>query len=738
MAKNLTVDIKAQNQDLKRKLRESQAYIKELERVARDNSRKTSSSFNRAKTSVSDFKKECQDAKTAITSAFSNIQSGNISGLVGSLKDIKTLGAGAAGGIAAVGAAAAIAAKQWADYNTEIAKANQVTKVTTGLSGPAADRMTDAARSIAQVYGVDFREAINSANTLMTQFGVSGDTAIQLLRDGMQGMIEGDGGKLLSMIQQYAPAFRDAGISASQLIAIIHNSEGGIFTDDNMNAIVMGIKNLRLMTEQTSEALAKLGIDGEEMTRKLNDGSMTIFDALRQVSGAIDNVGSGSQAAGEVMQRVFGKQGVTAGTNLGKAIATLNTNLDETKRQTGELGGKVAELEEAHEKLNTAIRDCFEYDGWQTMATGIKTELITALAKVLEITKDIKDFYEKTGNIGSTFFKSIADGAASTIPGLNSVYRLLKAIGLEKRAASSDGNSLASGAGIAGALSSTLPEVTVTPHNNRTSNNNRKSNSRTTNSNNRKTSNRTTKNTPEKTPLEKLKDKTNNVDYGQFYTSVANRAEEIEIPSKIIPKIESPEDLKKELIEASGAQDPLEVKTNIKLDTSDMDKAKKDFDNIISASEDMAEAMGNIGSSFETPEIEVGALIAQAIAELVAQFASVPKGATIYEWIATTAAGLVTLTTAIASIKSATSGYANGGVIGGSMMHGDQMLARVNSGEMILNGNQQSNLFNMINDGSSMMGGGNVHFVLRGADLYGSMKNFSTTKSFVGKNTGIK
>ena len=118
MAKNLTVDIKAQNQDLKRKLRESQAYIKELERVARDNSRKTSSSFNRAKTSVSDFKKECKDAKTAITSAFSNIQSGNISGLVGSLKDIKTLGAGAAGGITAVGAAAAIAAKQWADYNT--------------------------------------------------------------------------------------------------------------------------------------------------------------------------------------------------------------------------------------------------------------------------------------------------------------------------------------------------------------------------------------------------------------------------------------------------------------------------------------------------------------------------------------------------------------------------------------------------------------------------------------------
>ena len=43
---------------------------------------------------------------------------------------------------------------------------------------------------------------------------------MSLIRDGMQGMIQGDGPKLLSMIQQYAP-FRDAGVSASQLVAVI-------------------------------------------------------------------------------------------------------------------------------------------------------------------------------------------------------------------------------------------------------------------------------------------------------------------------------------------------------------------------------------------------------------------------------------------------------------------------------------------------------------------------------------
>ena len=99
---------------------------------------------------------------------------------------------------------------------------------------------------------MDFREAINAANTLMTQFGQTGEQAMSLIRDGMQGMIQGDGPKLLddSAVCSCFPRCR---CHRSQLVAVIQNSEGGIFTDQNMNAIVMGIKNIRLMTKATSE-----------------------------------------------------------------------------------------------------------------------------------------------------------------------------------------------------------------------------------------------------------------------------------------------------------------------------------------------------------------------------------------------------------------------------------------------------------------------------------------------------
>ena len=342
---------------------------------------------------------------------------------------------GLAAGLGAVATAAGMAANAFAEYNAELAKQDQVTTVTTGLTGDEASKMTDAAASISKVYGADFREVINAANTLMTQFGESGETAMQIIRDGMQGMIEGDGGKLLSMIQQYAPSFRDAGISASQLVAVIQNSEGGIFTDQNMNAIVMGIKNIRLMTNATSEALAQLGINGQEMSRKLNDGSMTIFEALKQVANAIENTNSGSQAAGEVMQQVFGRQGAMAGTKLGEAIATLNTNLEETKTQTGAVGDSLAKLELAQENLNSVMRETFGMNGWEDMSNTLKTSVVEAIAGVLKAWKAVADF---SNNLYDWYKWAFGDFVqiitTLVLPGITGITDALETVGVTGKA----------------------------------------------------------------------------------------------------------------------------------------------------------------------------------------------------------------------------------------------------------------------------------------------------------------
>ena len=91
-----------------------------------------------------------------------------------------------------------------------------------------------------------------------------------------------------------------------------------------------------------------------------------------------------------------------------------------------------------------------------------------------------------------------------------------------------------------------------------------------------------------------------------------------------------------------------------------------------------------------------------AIASATASGASMPFP---YNVVAI-AAGVAAVVAALASISGA---FANGGIVGGSSPSGDKLLARVNSGEMILNGAQQSRLFNFINGVTPFADGGIVY-----------------------------
>lgn len=182
----------------------------------------------------------------------------------------------------------------------------------------------------------------------------------------------------------------------------------------------------------------------------------------------------------------------------------------------------------------------------------------------------------------------------------------------------------------------------------------------------------------------------------------------------------------------------------IKLDTSKIDKANQALKDVGSTVNSVGSAFGAMGQAFELPELDVLGIIAQAVANIMLSYAQAAASPAVtstgWGWIAFAAAGLAEALAAAASIKSATSGFASGGIIGGATTIGDYNLARVNKGEMILNGSQQAHLFDIINNNrlDGAVGGGNVQFVLRGADLYGSMKNYGKVQSKLGKNIGVK
>lgn len=117
----------------------------------------------------------------------------------------------------------------------------------------------------------------------------------------------------------------------------------------------------------------------------------------------------------------------------------------------------------------------------------------------------------------------------------------------------------------------------------------------------------------------------------------------------------------------------------------------------------------------------IGAKQAEAMASGTASAAALPFPAN----IAAMASIIATVVSLFASIPKA---FADGGIVSGNSFHGDTMLARVNSGEMILNRQQQSALYHSLKSGG--VGGGgmaaNVTFTIEGSKLKGCLNNYES------------
>lgn len=124
---------------------------------------------------------------------------------------------------------------------------------------------------------------------------------------------------------------------------------------------------------------------------------------------------------------------------------------------------------------------------------------------------------------------------------------------------------------------------------------------------------------------------------------------------------------------------------------------------------------------------KVGAVMA-AIGQITLGFAQAAASPSVtstgWGWLAFVGAGLAAVATTISTIKS----FSNGGIIQGINTHGDMSLARVNSGEMILNGSQQKKLFDMLDSGGGVGNniGGNVVFTISGSNLKGVLRNYDS------------
>ncbi len=261
-------------------------------------------------------------------------------------------------GLAGV-AGAGMAFKWWFDYNKGIMEATRLTREFTGYTGEALETMRNSIAATADTMGKDFNDVLATADNLMSNYHLSGEEAMKVINDGFASGADLSG-DMLNKIQQYAPTFHDAGISADQMVAIIQQTRSGIFSDKGLDIIDMASKKIREMSSGTAASLDAIGISSKQVQQDLANGTKSTFDVIQEVSKKMKDFGADSKQVGDVLKNVFGKQGAQAGIQLIEQLDTMSTSLDEVKKQTGEWGETQLENIKLHKELNSYLSSMFD------------------------------------------------------------------------------------------------------------------------------------------------------------------------------------------------------------------------------------------------------------------------------------------------------------------------------------------------------------------------------------------
>lgn len=299
-------------------------------------------------------------------------------------------------------AAAGVAFKWWYDYNAGLQEATRLTQQFTGKQGDDLKAFRNEVQVIADTFNADFKETLIATNALSQQFGIDASEAIKIVKDGF--IAGGDAnGQFLDTLKEYPAYFKEAGINADEFVAIIaQTNKAGIFSDKGVDAIKEANLRLREMTTATADALEGIGISSEQVQKDLQDGTKTTFDVMQEVSQRLNELPASSAAVGTAIADIFGGPGEDAGLQYLKTLKDIDTELDNVKKDSGELGKLQEEQLNSQLELQNALSGLFDATGgnFETLQTRVKVfinEALTGLIKgVISLVNYVIELYNES------------------------------------------------------------------------------------------------------------------------------------------------------------------------------------------------------------------------------------------------------------------------------------------------------------------------------------------------------
>ena len=295
-------------------------------------------------------------------------------------------------------------AKWWYNYNVEIEEAQRLTREFFNIQGDELVHTQSQISALASQMGKDYKEVLGTVESLTNQYGISTTEAINAIKDGLQAGADLNG-TFLSQIQQYGPAFSDAGGAVNDLVSSITQTRSGIFNEAGMGLIQTATNRIRTMSSATQSALNSIGISSKQLEADLISGKTSILEAIKMISGKIKELPENSMQVGQVMKAVFGKTASNEGMKLVKTLADMSTNMEELKGVTGEYGELQREEVDAQAELNEKMSKFFGLGehGFDELTMKAKIFGVKALSKIIDYTVKIINYFIDLYNESKVF-----------------------------------------------------------------------------------------------------------------------------------------------------------------------------------------------------------------------------------------------------------------------------------------------------------------------------------------------
>lgn len=223
------------------------------------------------------------------------------------------------------------------------------------LKNESSDSIKDIilqAKSLEETFDSDMEETLKGANALMTNYGMSGQEAMDMITVATQNGLD-KSHELGDNLAEYAIQFKQNGYSAEEMFEVLQSGlEGGAYNLDKVNDLAKEF-GIRISDGSIQSAVQDLGGEWEELYTKMKDGGSSNEEIFGALAEKISKVGDDTQKA-TLVSTIFGSLGEDNAAKVIEAMAGLS-------KETEGVKGSYDNVTGAGKKLSDQMQETVTY-----------------------------------------------------------------------------------------------------------------------------------------------------------------------------------------------------------------------------------------------------------------------------------------------------------------------------------------------------------------------------------------